>query len=297
MAKNPNFLSAQTDAASTQPGAEAAAPRVRHFVQIVIAPDYTMAFEGADTDWDKLPALLEQVPDRSHTVLCLGVSSDDVTIGQYHEAMAHGADFVHRFGFESLSDNGRHALHSKGGADKDLAKISDLVRAAVTTISTRTEGDPKVAEALETVSKVDDSAIVAETAKYLTADDDNTRRAAIYVLWRGNFQSIDAALAPLIQACKHKEDLTRGMAALALGANHAGGAKASLIEMATTDASAYARRCAAYALGLLGDPGALPTLQKVSTDADPLVAYNAKAAIKMLGDAAGATTRPATQPD
>jgi HEAT repeat protein len=62
--------------------------------------------------------------------------------------------------------------------------------------------------------------------------------------------------------------------------------------MATTDRSPYARRCAAYALGLLGDPNAMPTLQKVESDADPLVAYNAKAAIKMLDSHAS----PATQP-
>jgi len=52
--------------------------------------------------------------------------------------------------------------------------------------------------------------------------------------------------------------------------------------MATDDSSPYARRCAAYALGLMGDPAAMDTLEKVARDHDAQVAANAKLAIKML---------------
>jgi HEAT repeat protein len=169
--------------------------------------------------------------------------------------------------------------------------MSEKVRSAIDIISTGTDGDPKVAKALESLKDVDVSVVIAETSRGLTSDDDNTRRAAIYILWRGNLERIDPA--PLIQACKHKEDLTRGMAALALGENHAGAGEQTLIDMATKDPSHYARRCAAYALGLLGDPAVLPTLQKVKGDSDPAVAYNAKAAIKMLSGKV--VTRPTTK--
>ncbi len=178
-----------------------------------------------------------------------------------------------------------------GGAETQPENVSNLVRAAVTTISTCAEGDPKVAQALATLKGIKAPAAVAETAKYLASDEDNVRRAAIYVLWLGGFTSIDAAVKPLMQLCVHKEDLTRGMAALALGANHAADCETVLIAMATKDSSPYARRCAAYALGLLGKPDALPALQKVAADPDPLVANNAKAAIKMLSTA---TTQPVT---
>ena len=283
LTNNPLFLSTPADAASSQPTAVVETKQRRNFVEIIISPAGAITFQGTETDWDQLPTLLQQLPDRSHTVLCVAASSEDVTLGQYHDAMSRSTKLVSQFGFESLSE----AQH-----DRDQARVTETVHSAVTSISGRIEGDPKVAEALDSLKNLDESSIVAETVQYLSSEGDNMRRAAIYVLWRGNFKSINGAIDPLIQSCRHKDDLTRGMAAYALGANHAGGGKNILIEMATTDKSAYARRCAAYALGLLGDRDTLPTLYKVANDQDPAVVYNAKAAIQMLGGEISSSSRP-----
>ena len=109
-----------------QPPATPAAPstnafRVRHFVMLVIAPDGNMTFQGSETNWEKLPTLLEQVPDRGHTVLCLAWTSDQVTVGQLNEARA--SQLAQQFGFEYLSIVGEHPLGATGGPDKLIAEV------------------------------------------------------------------------------------------------------------------------------------------------------------------------------
>ena len=54
--------------------------------------------------------------------------------------------------------------------------------------------------------------------------------------------------------------------------------------MTLHDKSGYARRCGAYALGMLGDAKAIPVLQQALKDPDKLVQNNAGAAIIMLED-------------
>jgi beta-lactamase regulating signal transducer with metallopeptidase domain len=109
-----------------QPPATPAAPstnafRVRHFVMLVIAPDGNMTFQGSETNWEKLPTLLEQVPDRGHTVLCLAWTSDQVTVGQLNEARV--GQLAQQLGFEYLSNVGEHPLGSMGGPDKLIEDV------------------------------------------------------------------------------------------------------------------------------------------------------------------------------
>jgi hypothetical protein len=124
---------------------------------------------------------------------------------------------------------------------------------------------------------------VPMVAGYLADERATMRRAAIHILGDGPFRSIDVAIDPLERLCKHPEEYTRGMAALALGARRIARANPLLIEMATSDASPYARRAAAYALGLMGDRAVMPVLENVSGDPDRLVAENARAAMRLLG--------------
>ncbi|MGD0137626.1 MAG: hypothetical protein ABSD28_02030 [Tepidisphaeraceae bacterium] len=114
-------LSAAGRPPSMQPTISSGATRVRHFVMLVIAPDGGMSFQGTATNWDKLPALLEQVPDRSHTVLCLAWTSDQVTVGQLNEARV--GQLAQQFGFEYLSNVGEHPLGARGGPDKLIAEV------------------------------------------------------------------------------------------------------------------------------------------------------------------------------
>ncbi|MGD0387486.1 MAG: M56 family metallopeptidase [Tepidisphaeraceae bacterium] len=106
---------------ATDPAASNNTGRVRHFVMLVIAPDGGMTFQGTQTSWDKLPALLEQVPDRSHTVLCLAWTSNQVTVGQLNEARA--SQLAQQFGFEYLSIVGEHPLGATGGPDKLIEDV------------------------------------------------------------------------------------------------------------------------------------------------------------------------------
>ncbi|MGA2066699.1 MAG: protein kinase [Thermoguttaceae bacterium] len=160
------------------------------------------------------------------------------------------------------------------------------VEAAVKTISTCAEGDPRVNDALVSLLDLDATEVVRELARFLDSREDTVRRAAIYVLWKVKFASIEPAVGGLLRLCKHQEDLTRGMAALALGENHVASSLVVLMTMTSNDPSGYARRCAAYALGFLGDPAATGVLEKALKDPETLVRTNAQAALKMLRQAA-----------
>ena len=153
---------------------------------------------------------------------------------------------------------------------------------AVATISTLVESDPELGTVLESLKGLDHDRVVAETVKFLDSKEDTLRRAAIYILWRGEFPSVEPAVPQLLRLCKHEEDLTRGMAAIALGANHVAKSFPLLTKMTADDPSGYARRCAAYALGLLGDKESVAVLKKALKDPESAVRHNAQAALRML---------------
>jgi beta-lactamase regulating signal transducer with metallopeptidase domain/HEAT repeat protein len=162
---------------------------------------------------------------------------------------------------------------------KELEKI---VEKAVMTISTCAETDPRVEQSLKSLQGLDEQAVVKEVVKFLDSDENTIRRSAIYILWKGDFKSIEPAVPGLQKLCSHEEDFTRGMAALALGAGKVEPGFDTLCNMTLNDPSAYARRCAAYALGLMGNPEAKDVLEKALEDSDINVRNNAKAALTML---------------
>ncbi len=161
-------------------------------------------------------------------------------------------------------------------------QLAEIVRKAVLTISTCAESDPKVTRSLGTLYPLQDKPVVDGLCKYLDSDTATVRRSAIFILWRGGFDSIVPAEEKLIKLCGHEENLTRGMAALALGQAKASAAYQILADKTLNDSDGYVRRCAAYALGLYGDKKAVPVLEKALQDKDPLVKGNAQAAITML---------------
>ena len=161
-------------------------------------------------------------------------------------------------------------------------QLAEIVRKAVLTISTCAESDPKVTRSLDTLYPLQDKPVVDALCKYLDSDTATVRRSAIFILWRGGFDGIAPAEEKLIKLCGHEENLTRGMAALALGQAKASAAYEILADKTQNDSDGYVRRCAAYALGLYGDKKAVPVLEKALEDKDPLVKGNAQAAITML---------------
>jgi beta-lactamase regulating signal transducer with metallopeptidase domain/HEAT repeat protein len=161
-------------------------------------------------------------------------------------------------------------------------EVKQIIEQAVMTISTCAETDPRVKQSLESLQGLDKQAVVKELVKFLDSDKNTVRRSAIYILWQGNIESIGPAVPHLQNLCSHEEEYTRGMAALALGARKVEPAFDTLCNMTLNDSSAYARRCAAYALGLMGNPEAKDVLEKALKDSDFNVRNNAEAALTML---------------
>jgi len=185
---------------------------------------------------------------------------------------------------------GQRAFARKAESQLDKIKPGPqrIVEQAVMTISTCAEGDPRVTEALEPLKGLDETVVVKELGKFLDSKTNTVRRSAIYILWKGNLKDVSAAVPALEKLCSHEEDITRGMAAITLGASRADSSFEALCDMTLKDSSGYARRCAAYALGLMGRADARPTLEKAIKDSDHLVQNNAEAALAMLSKAAKA---------
>jgi hypothetical protein len=152
----------------------------------------------------------------------------------------------------------------------------------VLTISTCAETNPQVATTLKSLQGLDENAVVKELAKFLDSDRNTVRRSAIYILWKGNFKSIEPAVSSLQKLCSHEEEYARGMAAIALGAGKVKSSFDSLCDMTLKDSSSYARRCAAYALGLMSRAEAKPILEQALKDSDFNVRNNAEASLTML---------------
>lgn len=166
--------------------------------------------------------------------------------------------------------------------DASPQEVADIVEKAVLTISTCAETDPRVKESLQSLQGIREDLLVGELANYLDSETATIRRSAIYILWKGGFSDISAAQSKLIELCSHEENFTRGMATLALGEYKIADAYDTLVNMTLNDQDLYARRCGAYALGLLGDPKALSVLEKAQQDPEDLVKQNAQTAITML---------------
>jgi tetratricopeptide (TPR) repeat protein len=166
----------------------------------------------------------------------------------------------------------------------DIDQVNRTVEKAVKIISTCADGDARVAPAIATIKNLDESAAIDELKIYMASENNEIRRSAIYVIYMGKFANIDSAVDDLEKLCSHQKSMTRGMAGLALGENKILSSFETLEEMTLNDKSGYARRCGAYALGLLGDTKAIPVLQQALEDPDKLVRGNATAAIAMLED-------------
>lgn len=181
--------------------------------------------------------------------------------------------------------------------DASPEEIAKIVEEAVLTISTCAETDPKVKQSLDSLKGIQEEPLVAAMNKYLGEESPTIRRSAIYILWRGEFSDISAAGQKLIELCGHPENYTRGMAALALGGNKVAAGHEALVKMTLEDEDGYARRCGAYALGLFGDPKALPVLEKALEDKEDFVKQNAQAAIRMLTKQKNNEEKTPAEPD
>lgn len=164
-------------------------------------------------------------------------------------------------------------------------ELRQIVKSAVMTISTCAESDPHVQASMDSLSGLDTNLVLEETLKYLDDEKNTVRRAALYVLWKGTFENFTPAVPALNKLCTHEENYTRGMAALALGHTKEDASFRLLCEMTLHDKDPFPRRCAAYALGLMGRTDARDTLQKALGDPEFNVRNNAEAALTMIEQA------------
>jgi HEAT repeat protein len=89
-----------------------------------------------------------------------------------------------------------------------------------------------------------------------------------------------AAIAPLTAALQDKSPFVRAHAAAALGVNGRAAAQAvpPLIQVLTADEDHEARRQAASALGRIGEPSAIPALERAERSSDPYLSQAAREA-------------------
>lgn len=171
-------------------------------------------------------------------------------------------------------------------------EVSRIVKEAVMTISTCAETDPRVQKALATLEGLDEKSAVTQVVAFLHSDTNEIRRSAVYVLWKGPFESIQPAVDDLMKLCSHQESFTRGMAAIALGQRKIESSFQTIADITLKDSSPYARRCGAYALGLMGRAEARPIIETAAKDSEEFVRSNAQAALKMLSGAGSVSAAP-----
>jgi cytoskeletal protein CcmA (bactofilin family)/Zn-dependent protease with chaperone function len=110
-----------------QSGERAESPR--RFVRIVTDGE-TVTFEGENTTWDELPALLEKVTDRKNTVLEIAVASDEISWREVNEVKSRAGGLADQFGFEYSSFIGVHPLRSREASSEGArgeVSIGDVV--------------------------------------------------------------------------------------------------------------------------------------------------------------------------
>lgn len=177
----------------------------------------------------------------------------------------------------ALCNEGMNAVPNSGKG------IKSSVKEAVTIISTSTEQDGgKIKSAFALLKDLPQKQVLEELIVYLNSDIPEIRRAAIFTIYKNKWDNHKKADEPLIRLLRHKEDFTRGMAAVALGELKVNHAFNQIVKLLKSDKSGYVRRSAAYALGVLGNKEAIPYLKQALNDPDGLVRNNAKGALEIL---------------
>jgi HEAT repeat protein len=193
------------------------------------------------------------------------------------------------------------------GAMRDPATIGGL-RAAVDDKSERVR-----AAALAGLGQLQEPSLAPLIATYLTKDKSPfVRKAAAYALGQlatnvatpalvAGLRDKDmevrgaaavalanmpdaTAIAPLILALTDKSAFVRAHAAAALGVNGRAAAQTvpNLIKILKTDEDNEARRQAATALGRIGEPSALPALERAEQSSDPYLSQAAREAVSQI---------------
>ena len=104
--KNPNLKQFQSEPEKTP-------DKIVKFVRLVIALN-EITFEGIKTTWEKLPNLLEKIPDRKNTVFELAQEYNYNNEGDFVNAFGKAVRLSRKFNFKHISNIGYKMLGSKG---------------------------------------------------------------------------------------------------------------------------------------------------------------------------------------
>lgn len=164
-------------------------------------------------------------------------------------------------------------------ADDVQTKVREAVQILSTSAETQTD---RVLSALDLIRACPQTEALPALAKYLDDSMPARRRAAIYALQMTPWDEPKPAFEPLRKLLKHEEEMTRGMAAMALASLGDADSLDTLVKIMQQDPSAFVQRCAAFALGELGLQKAKPELEKAAKSNDGMVAANARNALERL---------------
>ncbi len=157
------------------------------------------------------------------------------------------------------------------------------VAAAIGIMSKSTESDrAQLTAAYQLIQKHPKHEALVALVPWLNNNTATKRRSAVYALQMLPWDDATPALPSLRKLLTHKEDMTRGMAALTLASLGDKSSYDAFARMLKDDDSGYARRCAAWALGELADQQAVAALEAARKDRDSLVASNADNALQRL---------------
>jgi HEAT repeat protein len=141
----------------------------------------------------------------------------------------------------------------------------------------------QVAKAFGYIKPLPNGEALKRLCEWLNSEEATKRRSAIHIITHLNWEDASPSFVPLRKLLKHEEDITRGMAALALGAKCDTDAYDAIVGLLADDTSAYTRRCAAFALGDMKMPEAIVPLEAAQKKSDdPMVAVNITNAVHRL---------------
>lgn len=197
--------------------------------------------------------------------------------GMVNEGWRSGRRCLFAAGFVSMMIVGTACTQEPSGVKGEVYKAIKLLSV---TNESQTE---QVAQSFDYIKPLPNAEAMKYLCEWLSAKKATERRSAVHIITSLNWDDPSPAFEPLRKLLTHKEDTTRGMAALALGAIRDAGAYDALVRLLSEDPSGYTRRCVAFALGDMMNTDALVPLKAAKDKPDdPLVSGNIDNAVDRL---------------
>ena len=165
--------------------------------------------------------------------------------------------------------------------DTDVkAEVEKAIELLSKTAESQTE---QVARAFGYIRPLPNGEALKYLCEWLGSEVATKRRSAVYIIQELNWEDASPSFVPLRKLLEHEEPLTRGMAALALGAKCDTGAYDAVVALLSEDPSGYTRRCAASALGDMKRTEALVPLKEARENSDDaVITANITSAVERL---------------